>query len=257
VEGNDVYVAGWEGDYLVMKYNRSKYWKNGQEFFLTGPTGAGANAIAVAGNDVYVAGYELKGGRWAAIYWKNGVAVALTSGLKDAEATDIALVGTDVYVSGYEGDVARIWKNGQVVELGNTVNPSYAYGMYIDGADIYLAGIQNGKAAYWKNGQVSYLANVESRAGSVFVSGTDVYLAGEQGNVGQTFARYWKNGQEVILSGPQENMIATRVFVIDNDVYVSGFEHDMIYRGGYWKNGQFVKVGADLAQPSCILVKRR
>jgi hypothetical protein len=56
VVGNNVYVAGWEGDFHNQSQNRAKYWKNGQEVFLTGTTGAGANSIMVVGGDVYVAG---------------------------------------------------------------------------------------------------------------------------------------------------------------------------------------------------------
>jgi hypothetical protein len=260
VEGNDVYVAGWEGDYLDMRNNRAKYWKNGQEVFLTGNTGAGAYAIAVSGNDVFVAGWELKSqpGISMAIYWKNGVAVALTDGSETAEATDIAVVGADVYVSGYEGHVARVWRNGQLFWSADAGIPSYASGIVLNGADVYLAGVRAGKAVYWKNGQVFMLSTGDSRASSICVRGTDLYVAGEQGSYYSNVARYWKNGQETILSDPQETMIANDIYVEGNDVYVTGFDYNASYRGGYWKNGQFVQVGQPQAtQISSIVVRRR
>ena len=68
VDGNDLYIAGLEGEFLDYSNNRAKYWKNGQEFFLTGATGGGTNAIAVSGSDVYVAGYEKKGSVFVAKY---------------------------------------------------------------------------------------------------------------------------------------------------------------------------------------------
>jgi hypothetical protein len=258
VDGNDVYVAGWEGDFLDMRNNRAKYWKNGQEVFLTGATGAGANAIAVSGTDVYVAGYVLEASGWVAVYWKNGVSVTLTAGSGNAEATDIAVVGGDVYVSGYDGDVARVWRNGQPVGPSNVGKFSYASEIAVIGSDVYLAGMQDGKAAYWKNNQVFLLAAGEGRASSVYVSGTDVYVAGEVGGYGKSLARYWKNGQEVVLSGVSEAMIANSVFVMGDDVYVAGFEYGTFFQGGYWKNGQFVQLSpASNPQPTSILVIRR
>jgi hypothetical protein len=258
LDGNDVYVAGWEGDFLDMTKNRAKYWKNGQEVFLTGETGAGANAIAVSGTDVYVAGWEMQAGGYVAKYWKNGVAVTLTGVQQFAWATDIAVVGGDVYVSGYDGKFARVWRNGQVIGPVNVGNASHASGIAVMGSDVYLAGSMDGQAAYWRNDQVFILSTGESRASSVYVSGTDVYLAGEVGVYGKSVARYWKNGQETVLSAVSEAMIANSIFVMGNDVYVTGFNYTTDYRAGYWKNGQFVQVGIPRSsQTGSIVVKRR
>jgi|GEM_PF-437782 hypothetical protein len=259
VDGNDVYVAGWEGDFLIIRENRAKYWKNGQEVFLTGATGAVASDIAVSGADVYVAGWELSGGISVAKYWKNGIAVSLTDGSKNAEARGIVVVGGDVYVSGYEGNIAKYWRNGQPAGPSSATYPSYGGGLAVEGNDVYLAGSQTGKATYWRNGQAITLSggSESSTARSIFVSGGDVFVAGEKGDYGKTVARYWKNGQETLLSTPTEAMLTTSIFVWGNDVYVTGFEYGYNYRSGYWKNGQFVQVGSRDAQSADILVKRR
>jgi hypothetical protein len=117
--------------------------------------------------------------------------------------------------------------------------------------------MKDGKAAYWKNDQAFTLSTGEGSSRSIFLSGTDVYVAGTQGDYYRSVALYWKNGQETILSGSSEAMIASSIFVMGNDVYVTGFEYNTNYRGGYWKNGQFVQLGTRFAQPSDILVKRR
>jgi len=257
LDGNDVYVAGWEGDFLDTRNNRAKYWKNGQEVFLTGATNAGANAIKVSGGDVYVAGHEMQAGVWVAKYWKNGVAVALTDGSKNADATDIAVVGDDVYVSGYDDDKAKCWRNGQLVGPVNEAAPSYAYGLAIAGADVYLAGIKEGKAVYWKNDQAFTLSTSVSNARSIFVSGTDVYVAGEKGDYNRSVASYWKNGQETILSGLSNGVFVNSIFVLGTDVYLTGFAYNTNYRGGYLKNFKFIQLGSRYAQTSDIFVKQR
>lgn len=103
-------------------------WKNGTATTLTAGTASVgvATAVFVKGNDVYVAGYEQEnyygGGPTFAKYWKNGVAVKLST--TSSSATGIAVFGNDVYVSGWENNgaynVAKYWKNGVAVNLGNT-----------------------------------------------------------------------------------------------------------------------------------------
>ena len=94
VVGNNVYVAGWEGDFYRMVGGTgsvAKYWKNGQEVSLTsGTTYAYANSIAIFGSDVYIAGTEIGGSNnYTAKYWKNGQVVLLSSG---GSATSIVVV---------------------------------------------------------------------------------------------------------------------------------------------------------------------
>ena len=64
VVGDDIYVAGDEGD-------AAKVWKNKEEFYeLTG--NGEAFCIVVYNGDVYVAGREKEGSSWVAKVWKNG-----------------------------------------------------------------------------------------------------------------------------------------------------------------------------------------
>ncbi|MBS1919507.1 MAG: hypothetical protein JST17_04560 [Bacteroidetes bacterium] len=253
VVGNDVYVAGSEGDFFMYGKNKAKYWKNGQEVLLTGPTGAGATSIAVSGNDVYVAGWEYYGNKTVAKYWKNGQPVSLTNGLQDAEATCIIVVGNDVYVSGQENGVAKYWKNGQAVSLTNGSHQAYANSIVIVGNDIYVAGSEgNGSksvAKYWKNGRPFSLTNGLdwASATSIAVDGNNVYVAGWEGDyygmVGGSgsVAKYWKNEQVVLLTNGSTYAYTGSIAVFENDIYVAGFEIvGGQYEAKYWKNGQVV-----------------
>lgn len=250
--GNDIYVAGSEGDALVARYNVAKYWKNGEPVDLTGPTGAGANSIEVVGSDVYVAGWELKGYAIIAQYWKNGQAVALTDGTKEAEATCIKVVDGNVFVAGHENGVAKYWKNGQAIALTNGSQQAYANSIAVDGNDVYVAGSESNGTAhvakYWKNGQAVTLTNgraVHATANDIAVTNGVVHVAGWEGDflgrVGGTeaVAKYWKNGQEVKLSNGSGYAYPSSIAIYGSDVYVAGTES---YMAQYWKIGQPVPV---------------
>ncbi len=64
----------------------------------------------------------------------------------------------------------------------------------------------------------------------------DIYVTGSENGM----AKYWKNGQEVILG----NEFAASIAVAGNDVYVAGGSGDWLSAGSnrakYWKNGQEV-----------------
>lgn len=133
ISAQDVYACGGL---------TGQYWKNGNPVLL----GGSAKSIFVSDGDVYVAGtqpdgepYQTYNGtryRIVAKYWKNGTAVNLTDGTKNAYATSIAVSGNDVYVAGYEentpgtGDyIAKYWKNGNPAVLSNV--ESYANSIFI------------------------------------------------------------------------------------------------------------------------------
>jgi hypothetical protein len=92
VSNGDVYVAGYEDNYLA--YGVAKYWKNGVAVDLgQKDTGSGTSSIAVLGNDVYVTGHEylFSGSKTlVAKYWKNGKAKNLSTTQSLANAILIA-----------------------------------------------------------------------------------------------------------------------------------------------------------------------
>lgn len=260
--GNDVYVAGDQGDFFTYGNNRAKYWKNGQELFLTGPTGAGTTCIVVHSGDVYVSGWEFSGTKTVAKYWKNGQPVALTNGTQDAEATCIIVIGNDVYVSGDEGGVAKYWKNGQAISLTDGTHQAFANSIVVVGNDIYVAGSEEngrvGVAKYWKNGQpVSLTDGTQyAYATSIAVNGSDVYVTGYEGDYYSSVAKYWKNGQPVSLPSPAGSALARCIFVYGTSVYIAGFDGGPnFFIAKYWENGQSVPLtGPSGAWANSILV---
>ncbi|HMU10996.1 MAG TPA: hypothetical protein PKC54_13385 [Ferruginibacter sp.] len=196
--------------------------------------------------DVYAAGYESNGTHTIAKYWKNGVAVNLTSGTNDAEAYSIFIDGNDIYAAGWEmqgtNRVAKYWKNGTAVNLTNGTFDAMATQIILFNNDVYVSGYEGGvsssrQAKYWKNGTaVNLAANATelSRATSIAVSGTDVYVTVNIYNPSPR-ATIFKNGVLTDLSGGFTTSSANAVVLNGTDVYVAGMHSSVVSQ--YWKNG--------------------
>jgi hypothetical protein len=80
----------------------------------------------------------------------------------------------------------------------------------------------------------------------------DVYVAGYAKNVG---ACYWKNGQQIALSGGREGS-AQSIAVSGDDVHVAGTFPSGSWVVGYWKNGTLTVLtnGRTEAGPRAIVV---
>ncbi len=186
--------------------------------------------------DVYMAGQSSNTGTGeiAAIYWKNGAPVKLTSSPDFAFANGVAVSGGDVFVSGSINSTAVYWKNSVPVQINQGKNAS-VYGITVSGSDVYLAGAifsPIAKASYWKNGVSVTLDNNLSYANAITVVGSDVVVAGTVGSN----AVYWINGIPRILA---TDGTATCVAVFDTSVYVGGTKKYASgkYAATYWKNG--------------------
>jgi uncharacterized membrane protein len=113
----------------------------------------------------------------------------------------------------------------------NTINP----------AGVYVTGFYGNDACYWKDGVITVLrnstGNTHSSAYSIFVLGNDVYTAGEIQTGSVTYATYWKNGTEHILSNLESHV--SSITVSGNDVYVLGsiIDANGVFVPHYWKNG--------------------
>jgi len=274
VQGNDLYVAGVEGN---GSQDIALYWKNDASKQLTDGTKRGfANGIFVVGSDVYVAGAE----DTTAMYWKNGVARNLSDGVEPAMAYSVTVATNgDVYVSGYQykttavgansfvvNPVATYWKNGVGVALTDGLRPSEAYALSMSGSDVYVAGYQCpstlvdcSRASYWKNGVLNQLGDEPaSTATSVVASGSSVYVTVNQalisGGVAKVRAAYWHDQVEATLS-ESIGASTSQVVISGGDVYIAGSDSGS---AGYWVNGVPVPLSSDSqsARGSSIVVAK-
>ena len=191
--------------------------------------------------DIYVCGYEQKtsGGTRIATVWKNGIAMNLTDGSKNAEVRDITVSGNDVYAVGSEDDIngtdrARFWKNGVLVNLVNSQSESVANLVEVIGKDVYIIGqeYENNLSVrkIWKNGVASTL---QGNINSIAVNNNDVFTAGSQDNT----AKFWKNGEGYFLTNGASYSSAYDIEVKGNDIYIVGEEMNNISVAKLWKNG--------------------
>jgi hypothetical protein len=246
---HNVYVLGSSGDTL-------EYWNNGSPVTLATTTSAGnyLSGMTLVNNAVYVTGggdanpSTLFGEVWSSIQ---------NQPVQSSSLLDTADNGSNIHANGIfvssTGDVyvaGTVWYNGQSGIPYTTPTAAYPPSGYI--------------ATYWKNGKavnlpgMGYLAGGASTSSEhadyvsgIFVNGGDVYVSGgsnqyiiDSANTYQ-FARYWKNGVSVNLSGGLIDSSAggtvtsrpytTGIFVSGSDVYVSGTLSGS--QALYWKNG--------------------
>lgn len=233
-------------------------WKNGVEQQLPIPVGGftgEATAIAISGTDVYVAGFFVTNDATQsrrAVMWKNGVATMIAFNKFDSIATGIALDGTDVYISGNAVfsniTCAVYWKNNAWHPFAGTTAISRASAIVVDALhNYYISGASNGEACYWKDGNIKLLTTNDYAApitaqnelwypNSIAVSNNNVYVSGvniptgpvnppdpDDPNPGlQVQAVYWKNGQEVSVSGQSEHGGPSSIAVIADQAYTAG-----------------------------------
>jgi hypothetical protein len=94
----------------------------------------------------------------------------------------------------------------------------------------------------WKNYAPEYLATSSNgvQVNALAVSGGDVYAAGNTSGFGNNgIAHYWKNGQQMPLSGFVDNGYAGAIAINGQDVYIAGGTDNSTGsdRALYWKNG--------------------
>ncbi len=210
--------------------------------------------------NVYVA-VQLQGNPNKALYWKNTNIVNLSDGARHAFAKSVFVNETGVYIAGEEHNasgvyMAKYWKDGQVVNLSNGTKHAFASGIVVSGSNVYVSGSQETtgqrQAKYWVNSTEHNLTDGAKYAvaNSVFVSGNDVYVVGNM-NEPMEKARYWKNGNEVLLSQTSGTIrsIANSICVNGSDVYVAGYQQFDAANGGkyiatIWKNGTATLLGS-------------
>lgn len=231
VQDGDVYVVGRR-----MLGNKAvpTLWKNGAPTSLSERSGeADAFGLAISGGDVYVAGFEVaitgtpEGFVVApvAMLWKNGVATALTDGHTAALAASVAVAGGNVFVCGRvlrdSVYVATLWKDGVPASLTDGTYDAVTSGIAVDegGAVVVSGGESDGKldvAKLWREGSPIDLTWSgpdgidDATALAVTVSGADVYAAGHHG----VEATYWKNGEEIALTGRSAHAQGLAVAVV-------------------------------------------
>ncbi len=247
----DVYVGGISGP-LGGPPRLATWWKNGESHKALDTAGSPAVfSIAVSGNDVYLAGRVIKpwGGSTTtplATYWKNGVAVQLSTNPSFAYAVSVS-DGT-VAIAGqvsknYSPLTAVYWQNGAITNISDGTVATEIWGMASNGPDVYIVGRAGSTGGYWKNGVFVALTDktTVSNAYGLALNGSDVYVAGTTGPPDNPTPFYWKNGIPHPLAASAYNSPAGGIVVSGNDVYVAGSISTEAAGwptvAVYWKNG--------------------
>jgi hypothetical protein len=166
VEGNDVYVAGYE--VTGFGINAAMVWKNGVATAYTdGTTLTKVSSIFSGNGDIYVAGCAVDNNYVStAEFWKNGKATTLSDGSVTWEANSVWVDGNDVYIAGGHWNAATstasalYWKNGKATDLTDGTHSSYGQAIAVKNGNVYVAGTElndsyNNVVKVWKNGKAT------------------------------------------------------------------------------------------------------
>lgn len=185
----DVYIAG-------VKNNNAAYWKNNEEFLLSGGENAQADTIFVSNNNVHVLGKKYSDiWRTEYLYWKNGNLTNLNLEFNTPAQyvrfiTDMEVVGDDVYFVGY------------------TKNPLIA-------AEIY-------ELVYWKNGIKTVLdnaINIANFQAKIKVVNNTFYVIGNTSNCFDSCHGIYVNG---VFQSVPIGLLLKGITVKDNQAYIYG-----------------------------------
>lgn len=113
-------------------------------------------------------------------------------------------------------------------------------GVYDKDYDVYILGNHGSTLIYWKNGLPTKIKESKNRiiGKAIVVQNDDVFIAADDySDNGQPIAKYWKNGEEFVLSEQKSGV--TDLAVFNSSVYVVGYEVDEtgLYVATLWKNG--------------------
>jgi hypothetical protein len=257
--GEDLYIVGGESENTDNGYySRACYWKNGEKYILD-PEGKNSRAtgIITINNDIYICGVK--------IVEKNSIDMKKNYSFKE-------IMENRIYV-------IVVWKNGEEFTVKDyafkfvsdsdtyfLVDEPWCNGIYNYKNSFIITGRVNGNAVYWYNGE-EYIISENGHITSTFIDGEDVYFSGYDSTGDEymqklysgnetteyrTVAKYWKNGNEAVLSDGRHNTSANDIFVYKSDVYVIGCEsvgngdslsgrYMRASRGKVWKNGVLIK----------------
>jgi len=229
---------------------------NGEVKIKTGnQTVSGGNITYVP--DVFVAGSQDNGAGPLATYWKNSIAVKLSTG--ESALSSVFINGNDVYAAGWERtnnlQLANYWKNGAKTTLGT--GASAANSISVNGNGVHVGGweIINGfdLPRYWKNGAgitvnvndpiISQIVTGNGSCTGICISNNNVYAVGSYRNSQGRFSPWeFTNGTIPANTIPNndKHCFANAVFVSGNDKYVAGNQNNAttgLAMATIWKNG--------------------
>ena len=146
------------------------------------------------------------------------------------------LKGNNIYVllEKYNGRIyeQKYWKNGVTVPLNIGEKNMYFSSICASANDLYLTGGEDEEYEEYKIKKKKRDEFIEE-----YWKKNGVSLPSKEGS--NQVAKYWKNGVPVALTDETNDAYTTAISIIENHVYVTGYENNGQkgnYFAKYWKN---------------------
>lgn len=182
------------------------------------------------------------------------IEVTITYGNAVLSATINVDVNPSIFVGGYiqkdndeyEYGVATVWTNGVAHELTDT--SSYDTYIAVEGPNLYATHVEYSLddtrpiKVYKNNTFYGTVGNVDENhrfPKAIQVKGDKIYICGTERTDGTSYAKYWENGVENVLSNINKSASADDMMILDGMVYIAGDEQneENTFVAKYWKNG--------------------
>lgn len=213
INGNDIYVSGWEESSLGP---RAVFWKNGIKGQLSSANSF-SSSVFVYNNDVYISG-TINGNF---CIWKNGnLLPMLVSNAFPSSSNSLFVTNSGFYCIGNDfvnnTRSQYLWINGMNRNLFSSDPWVTLNSIHCKGSDIFICGQDQNGPCYWKNGNRNQLGSTTSRGNAfdIFIYENDIYVTGiESTNNTPNKPVCWKNGIS-------QTLMSTKTFSYPQSIFI-------------------------------------
>lgn len=142
--------------------------------------------------------------------------------------------------------IPKIYRNGKVSDLSDRLENAYVSSIAYSGQSLLAVGQYGTKPVTWVDSQLEFLSDEVGSALDVRIVNNVMYVCGYGyvNDVEVQRVKFWRDGEEFVVTTSEQNAIGRSICTDGTDVYISGsiYKEFGVQNSGIWKNGTFTEV---------------